>query len=135
MNNKGETVMEIAMVEITFMAAGVLLIASSGYFLYLMKEFKVLIAWSVLLAAVQISLMVSDYEIRWWVLAILPFYLFSILFMMYKIRLRINAALKRIEEIEREEEENATIKEAVKPIAVSDEPKEDSNGQQRHLPQ
>lgn len=113
----------MTMVEIAFIIVGTSLIVSSGYFLYLTKETKVLIAWSIALAVTQIIVRLSDYEIRWMVLATLPFYLFAIIYMMIKLRMRINAVLKRIEEKEREHKENKNTD------------KEISHGYQRHLPQ
>lgn len=97
----------MTMIEITLVVMGVSLIGFSFHLLYLMKDVKVLISWSIALAAAQSAVYVLGYELKWYVLAILPFYLFSVVYMLIKIKKRVIAAIKRIEE--REEEEKQTL--------------------------
>lgn len=125
----------MTMIEITYIPVGMSLIWTSGYLLYLTKDIKVLLAWSIALAVVQIMVGLWDYEIKWMVLAILPFYFFAIIYMMIKLRMRINKALKRIEEIEREEKMNQASNDVVIDTVTLNESKEVSHGHQRHLPQ
>lgn len=123
----------MTMIEITYIPVGMSLILSSWYLLYLTKDIKVLLGWSIALAMVEIMVGLSDYEIKWMVLVILPFYLFSIIYMMIKLRMRINAALKRIEEIEREEKMNKAGDDVIIDTVTLNQPKEVSHGHQRNL--
>lgn len=90
-------------VEIVFIVMGVSLVGFAFSLLYLVKDFKVLIVWSIALVAAQIAVYLLGYEIKWYVLAVLPFYLFSLAYTLVKVRRRIHAAIKRIEEREEEE--------------------------------
>lgn len=123
----------MTMIEITYIPVGMSLILSSWYLLYLTKDIKVLLGWSIALAMVEIMVELSDYEIKWMVLVILPFYLFSIIYMMVKLRMRINAALKRIEEIEKEEKMNQEGKDVIIDTDAFNQTKEVSHGHQRNL--
>jgi hypothetical protein len=90
-------------IEIVFIVMGVSLIGFSFHLLYLVKDIKVLIIWSITLVLTEIAVYLMEYETKWYVLAILPFYLFSAVYILRKIKMRVNAAIKRIEEREMEE--------------------------------
>lgn len=104
----------MTMVEIALIVMAVSLIVVAFSFLYLVKDFKVLIVCSIALAAAETAVYLLGYEFKWYVLAVLPFYLFSVVYMQVKINKRVNAAIKRIEERE-EEKEKHTIQAAEAP--------------------
>lgn len=91
-------------IEITLIVMAVTLVGFTFHLLYLVKDVKVLISWSIGLIATEIWVYALGYELKWYVLAVLPFYLFSMVYMLVKIRRRINAAIKRIEERETQEQ-------------------------------
>lgn len=93
----------MTMYEITLVVMAIILIGFSFHLLYLVKDVKVLIVWSIALAVTEIAVYLMEYETKWYVLAILPFYLFSAVYILRKIKMRVNAAIKRIEEREEEE--------------------------------
>lgn len=93
--------MTISDIALIVMAVSVL--GFAFYLLYLVKDVKVLALWSITLIATEIAVYVLGYELKWYVLAVLPFYLFSVVYMLVKVKKRVNAAIKRIEEREEEE--------------------------------
>jgi hypothetical protein len=95
------------MIEISFIVMAVSLGGFAFSLLYLMKEIKVLIVWSIALTVVEIAVYYMGYELKWYVLGILPFYLFSVAYMLVKVRRRVHAAIKRIDE--REEKERQAL--------------------------
>ncbi len=99
----------MSMIEIALMLTAVTSIGFSFHLLYLMKDVKVLIIWSIALIAVQIGIYLLGYETKWYVLAILPFYLFAVVYMLIKMKKRINAAIAHIEQREKEEEAKKEI--------------------------
>ncbi|OYZ56542.1 MAG: hypothetical protein B7Y17_06830, partial [Sulfuricurvum sp. 24-42-5] len=82
-------------IEIVFIVMGVSLIGFSFHLLYLVKDIKVLIIWSITLVLTEIAVYLMGYETKWYVLAVLPFYLFSAVYILRKMKKRINAAIKR----------------------------------------
>lgn len=109
--------MTMTMIEITLVVMGVTLVGFSFHLLYLVKDIKVLIVWSITLAVTEIAVYLMGYELKWYILGILPFYLFSVVYMLIKIKKRVIAAIKRIEEEERQtlqatEDESINCKEA-----------------------
>ncbi|MDP3265804.1 MAG: hypothetical protein Q8M39_03135 [Sulfuricurvum sp.] len=106
----------MTIVEIASIVTEIVLIGFAFSLLYVVKDFKVLIVWFVALAATQIAVYLLHYEIKWYVLSTLPFYLFSLAYIQVKVRRRVHAAIKRIEE--REEEEKQTLQAAEGPHAM-----------------
>lgn len=94
----------MTVIEITLIVMAVTLVGFSLYLLYLMKDLKVLISWSIGVIVTQCTVYVMGYELKWYVLATLPFYLFSVVSMLVKVKKRVNAAIKRIEEREAQEQ-------------------------------
>ncbi|HQS67866.1 MAG TPA: hypothetical protein PLM93_11835 [Sulfuricurvum sp.] len=92
-------------IEIVYIVMGVSLAGFAFSLLYLIKEIKVLIVWSVALVAAQSAVYLFGYEIKWYVLAVLPFYFFSLAYILVKAKKMVNAAIKRIEEREKEEKQ------------------------------
>lgn len=90
--------------DIAMIVMAITLIGYAMYLLYTMRAFKVLILWSILLIVTEITVVQMNYEIKWYLLSILPFYLFALTYMMVKLRIRINATLNQIDEREKEEE-------------------------------
>lgn len=86
--------------NIVLIVMAITLIGFAMNLLYTMRAFKVLILWSILLSVTEMAVAQMHYEIKWYVLSILPFYLFALIYMMVKLRIRINKALKRIDEPE-----------------------------------
>ncbi len=95
--------------DIALIVMAITLIGFAVNLFYVMKAFKVLILWLVLLIATETAVALMHYEIKWYVLSILPFYFFAVIYMMVKLRIRINETLKRIEEREKEEAREARI--------------------------
>lgn len=90
-------------IEITLVVMAIILIGFAFHLLYLTKEIKVLIVWSITLSVSETAVYFLDYKLKWYVLAALPFYLFSMVFILIKMKKRVDAAIKRIEEREEEE--------------------------------
>jgi hypothetical protein len=86
---------------------GIALIGFSTHLLYVMKAFKILIVWSVLLMVTEMAIVLLGYDVTWGVLFLLPFFLFAVTYMMIKDRLRINEILKQIDKREKEEAREA----------------------------
>lgn len=93
----------MTMIEITLVVMAITLVGFAFHLLYLVKDVKVLIVWSITLIVTEIAVYLMGYELKWYVLAVLPFYLFSMVYILVKIRRRVHAAIKRIEEREEEE--------------------------------
>jgi uncharacterized membrane protein len=89
--------------DIAIFITAVTIIGFSFYLLYLTKDKIILLLWSITLSGVQITVSQLHWELKWYVLSALPFYLFALVYMMIKIRARINVALKRLDEREKEE--------------------------------
>jgi len=89
--------------DIAMIVMAITLIGFAMYLLYTMKAFKILILWFILLIVTEITVAQMNHEIKWYLLSILPFYLFALTYMMVKLRIRINEALKQIDECEKEE--------------------------------
>jgi NADH:ubiquinone oxidoreductase subunit 5 (subunit L)/multisubunit Na+/H+ antiporter MnhA subunit len=96
-------------IDIAILITALTIIGFSFYLLYLTKDKIILLLWSIALSAVQITITQLHWELKWYVLSALPFYLFVLVYMMIKIRVRINAALKRLDEREKEEAREETI--------------------------
>lgn len=94
-------------IDIAILTMAATIIGFSFYLLYLTKDKITLLVWSIALITVQITIAQLHWEIKWYVLSALPFYLFVLMYMMIKIKLRLNAVLKRIDEIEKEEAREA----------------------------
>lgn len=90
--------------DIVLIVIAITLIGYAMYLLYTMRAFKVLILWSILLSITEITVAQMNYEIKWYLLSILPFYLFALTYMMVKLHIKINATLNQIDEREMEEE-------------------------------
>lgn len=112
--------------DIDILVTAATMIGFSFYLLYLTNDKITLSLWSIALIAVQVTIAQLHWEIKWYVLLALPFYLFVLVYMMIKLRLRINAALKRIDEIEREEEKQSAQEAKAIPTATVTE---DSHGE------
>ncbi len=97
----------MTMIEITLVVMGVSVAGFAFALLYLVKDLKVLIVWSIALTVVEIAVYYMGYELKWYVLGILPFYLFSVAYMLVKVRRRVHVAIKRIDE--REEKERQAL--------------------------
>lgn len=115
----------VGMVDIAFSIVGITSIGLSLYLLTIMKDFRTLFIWSGSLTMVQIALVWMKQDIKWYALSTMIFLLFVLVIMMVKIKRRINAVLKRIAQLE-EEEEKQKIQEAE---AMTNPPKGDSHGQ------
>lgn len=95
--------------DIALIVTAITLIGFALNLLYTMKAFKILILWSVLLMATEIRVAQMHYEIKYYVLTILPFYFFALIFMMVKLHIKINETRKRLDEDE--EEKNKCLEE------------------------
>jgi len=96
---------------------GAILIIPSVYLLMVFKDIKVMIAGLIILIGSQIAVFALHGEPSWHVIALLFFPIAVLLYMMVKIKQRINAALKRIaqlEEEERQEKEREACKEKIR---------------------
>jgi len=82
---------------------GAILIIPAVYLLMIFKDIKVVIAGLTILIGSQIAVFALHGEPSWHVIALLFFPIVVILYMMVKIKQRINAALKRIAQLEEEE--------------------------------
>jgi NADH:ubiquinone oxidoreductase subunit 5 (subunit L)/multisubunit Na+/H+ antiporter MnhA subunit len=96
-------------IDIAILITAVTIIGFSFYLLYLTKDKIILLLWSIALSAVQITIAQLHWELKWYVLSALPFYLFALVYMLIKIRLRLNVALKRLDEREKEKARMETI--------------------------
>jgi NADH:ubiquinone oxidoreductase subunit 5 (subunit L)/multisubunit Na+/H+ antiporter MnhA subunit len=90
-------------IDIAILITALTIIGFSFYLLYLTKDKIILLLWSIALSAVQVTIAQLHWELKWYVLSALPFYLFVLVYMLIKIRLRLNTALKRLDEREKEE--------------------------------
>lgn len=93
--------------DLLFIVTGIAVIGFSIHLLYVMKAFKVLIVWSVLLTVTEMAIVMLGYDVRWGIFYVLPFFLFTVTYMMVKNRLRINEILKQIDKREKEEAREA----------------------------
>lgn len=93
--------------DFLFIVTGIALIGFSTHLLYVMKAFKVLIVWSVLLMVTEMAIVLLGYDVRWGIFFLLPFFLFAVTYMMIKDRLQINEILKQIDKREKEEAREA----------------------------
>jgi len=75
------------------------------------KDIKVLITGLIILIGSQVAVFALHVDPYWHVMALLFFPIVVILYMMIKIKQRINAALKRIAQIEEKEKEREANKE------------------------
>ena len=97
------------MYDIAMIVIAIVLIGFAVNLFYIMKAFKVLILWSIFLMVTEITVILMHYESKWYVLSVQPFYLFALIYMMAKLRIRINETLKRIDEGEKKEEINKCL--------------------------
>lgn len=95
----------VGIVDIAFFIAGCITVVLSLSLLIITKDFKTVFIWSFFLTVVQIALAWTEHELRWHIVAVMVFFLFVLAIMQVKIKRRINAALKRIAQIEEEEKE------------------------------
>jgi hypothetical protein len=93
----------VGMVDTVFIIVGCTTLVLSLYLMYITKNFKLLFIWGVSLTMVQIALAWMKHDIKWHIVATILFFLFVLVIILVKIKRRINAALKRIAEIEEEE--------------------------------
>jgi Ca2+/Na+ antiporter len=82
---------------------GAICIVPTVYMLIIFKDIKVVIAGLIILIGSQVAVFALHGEPSWHVIALLFFPIAVILYMMVKIKQRINAALKRIAQLEEEE--------------------------------
>lgn len=107
----------VGIVDIAFFIAGCITVVLSLSLLTITKNFKTVLIWSFSLTVVQIALAWTEHELKWHIVAVMVFFLFVLAIIQVKIKRRINAALKRIAEIEAEEEkekERETCKEKIR---------------------
>lgn len=97
--------------DIAMIVTAITLIGLTVNLLYTMKAYKALILCSILLIATEITVILMHYESKWYVLSILPLYFFALIYMMAKLRIRINETLKRINEIEKEKVKSKCMEE------------------------
>ncbi len=90
--------------DTTLLIMGVILIIPAVYLLMVFKDIKVVIAGLIILIGSQVAVFALHVEPYWHVMALLLFPMVAILYMMIKIKQRINAALKRIAQLEEDEE-------------------------------
>lgn len=95
----------VGIVDIAFFIAGCITVVLSLSLLTVTKDFRTVFIWSFFLTVVQIALAWTEHELKWHIVAIMVFFLFVLAIMQVKIKRRINAALKRIAQIEEEEKE------------------------------
>lgn len=95
--------------EIMVILIAITLIGFSLNLFYVMKAFKVGILWSILLAVTEFSAARMDCEIKYYILTILLFSIIAVIYMMFKIKVRINAVLKRLDEREKQEAREARM--------------------------
>lgn len=79
------------------------MIVSSLSILYILKEFKAMGLWSVSVGIALWAVFQTDVELRFSALTILPFFGLACLYAYMKLKKRMEAAIKRIEEREKEE--------------------------------
>lgn len=79
------------------------MIVSSLSILYILKEFKAMGLWSVSVGIVLLGIFQTDVELRFSAITILPFFGLACLYAYMKLKKRMQAAIKRIEEKEKEE--------------------------------
>jgi len=112
MVNKEKTMNEIN--DTTLLIMGVILIIPAVYLLMVFKDIKVVIAGLIILIGSQVAVFALHVDPYWHVMVFLLFPIVVILYMMVKIKQRINAALKRIAQLEakeRQEKEHEVNKE------------------------
>jgi hypothetical protein len=95
--------------EIIVILIAITLIGFSLSLFYILRAFKVGILWTILLAVTEFSVARMDCEIKYYIFTILPFSIVAVIYMMFKIRVRINIALKRLDEREKQEAREARI--------------------------
>lgn len=95
----------VGIVDIAFFIAGCITVVLSLSLLIITKDFKTVFIWSFFLTVVQIALAWTEHELKWHIVAVMVFFLFVLAIIQVKIKRRINAALKRIAQIEEEEKE------------------------------
>jgi hypothetical protein len=93
--------------EIIVTLIAIILIGFSLSLFYILKAFKVGILWSILLAVTVFSVARMHCEIKYYILTILPFSIVSVIYMMVKLRIRVNETLKRLDEREKQETREA----------------------------
>ena len=98
----------VGMVDTVFIIVGCTTLVLSLYLMYITKNFKLLFIWGVSLTMVQIALAWMKHDIKWHIVATMIFFLFVLVIILVKTKRRINAALKRIAEIEEEERQEMT---------------------------
>ncbi len=111
--------------DTTLLIMGTIFIIPAVYLLIMFKDIKVVIAGLIILIGSQVAVFALHVDSYWHVMALLFFPIVVILYMIVKIKQRINAALKRIAQIEAEEEKQK-IQEAE---VMTNPPKGDSHGQ------
>ena len=79
------------------------MIVSSLSILYILKEFKAMGLWSVSVGIALWAVFQTDAELRFSSITILPFFGFACLYAYLQLKKRMQAAIKRIEEKEKEE--------------------------------
>lgn len=89
--------------DMALLIMGTILIIPAVYLLMVFKDIKVVIAGLIILIGSQVAVFALHVDPLWHVIALLFFPIVVILYMMIKIKQRINAALKRIAQIEVEE--------------------------------
>ena len=100
--------------DTTLLIMGVILIIPAVYLLMVFKDIKVVIAGLIILIGSQVAVFALHVDPYWHVMVFLLFPIVVILYMMVKIKQRINAALKRIVQLEakeRQEKEHEVNKE------------------------
>jgi hypothetical protein len=95
--------------EIIVTLIAIILIGFSLSLFYILKAFKVGILWSILLAVTVFSVARMHCEIKYYILTILPFSIVSVIYMMVKLRIRVNETIKRLDEREKEEVREARM--------------------------
>ncbi|MCX6061162.1 MAG: hypothetical protein NT103_02795 [Campylobacterales bacterium] len=103
--------------DTTLLIMGTILIIPDVYLLMVFKDIKVVIAGLIILIGSQVAVFALHVDPYWHVMALLLFPIIMIGYMTVKIKQRINAALKRIaqlEEEERQEKEREARKEKIR---------------------
>lgn len=90
--------------DTTLLIMGTILIIPAVYLLMVFKDIKVVVAGLIILIGSQVAVFALHVDPYWHVMALLLFPIIMIGYMTVKIKQRINAALKRIAQIEAEEE-------------------------------
>ncbi|MCX6061128.1 MAG: hypothetical protein NT103_02625 [Campylobacterales bacterium] len=111
--------------DTTLLIMGTILIIPAVYLLIMFKDIKVVVAGLIILIGSQVAVFALHVDPLWHVIALLSFPIVVIGYMTVKIKQRINAALKRIAQIEAEKEKQK-IQEAE---VMTNPPKGDSHGE------